>query len=374
MTIESTRQLHVSAIGRGELIATLRAHPELGHDMLRASYFCTPDWLGAVLEQTAQSDCLGVIAHDGSRPLAVLPLQRVRTRLGLTELRYLGNRYHPDPLGLICRWNDAPRGITAIRRFLLGRPGWHKLTLDFLPPEEAALWSQMHHSQAIAPYLRLPPCFDDLLATFTKKRRYKVRAALSAAAAAGATFEVAECRKVRQRLLDDLFALHDRRTRELDRASSIADPEVRSMHARLAAGSEAARLFALSIQGKPIAVLYGFVFQQRFAYYQVADDPKYSALSPGAVLLSCVIQWCCENSLEELDFLQGNEDYKFHWTKQSRTLMQASMGASSPLAQLSAQVESTLRSFKDRIRISRHVNPISASPLVLPTIHRAARP
>ena len=40
-------------------------------------------------------------------------------------------------------------------------------------------------------------------------------------------------------------------------------------------------------------------------------DPTYAALSPGWVLVGRLIQWAIDAGRTEVDFLRGDEDYKF---------------------------------------------------------------
>jgi GNAT superfamily N-acetyltransferase len=333
-----------------DLPELLEAHPELGERMLRPSYFCTADWLRAVLHTIDESQCVIAVAMRAATPIAVLPLQRVRTRLGVTELRYLGYAYFPDPLGLVCDWREAPEAIIAIRRFLLALPGWHALVLDFLVPEEAALWGGEARAQSTAPFLLLPPRYDELLQSFAKKKRYKIRAAAAAAADAGMTFGVAQSIDEKRLWLDALFTLHDSRTEVIGRKSTLAGDSVRTLHQALVTQSAAPHLFALNMADRPIAVIYGFLHEDRFAYYQVAHDPAWSELGPGAVLLSHVIEWCCNNGVREFDLLQGRSEYKLRWASGRRDLVRVAIAADRPGAKLIAFIERTLRSVQTILR------------------------
>ena len=342
--------LAVRLLPAGDLPELLEAHPELGEHMLRPSYFCTADWLRAVLQTIDESQCVIVVAMRASTPIAVLPLQRTRTRLGITELRYLGYAYFPDPLGLICDWREAPEAMIAIRRFLLAFPGWQALILDFLVPEEAALWGGEARAQSAAPFLSLPPRYDELLQSFAKKKRYKIRAAAAAAADAGMTFRVAGSNDEKLLWIDALFTLHDSRSEVVGRKSTLTGTSVRTLHHALVTHSAAPRLFALIMADRPVAVIYGFLHEDRFAYYQVAHDPAWSELGPGSVLLSHVIEWCCRNGVKEFDLLQGRSEYKLRWASGRRDLVRVAIAADRPAAKLVAFIERTLRSAQTFLR------------------------
>jgi hypothetical protein len=67
------------------------------------------------------------------------------------------------------------------------------------------------------------------------------------------------------------------------------------------------------------------------------------SLSPGAVLLYKAIEQCCGIGVKEFNFLQGNEGYKWKWTKSSRTLYTVEMYNSTP--------RGFLLKLKDKIRL-----------------------
>ncbi|NJN79266.1 MAG: GNAT family N-acetyltransferase [Anaerolineales bacterium] len=46
-------------------------------------------------------------------------------------------------------------------------------------------------------------------------------------------------------------------------------------------------------------------------------------LSPGWVLLSHTIQWCCENDRYEFDFMRGDEDYKYRFGGVNKFVMRS---------------------------------------------------
>ncbi|MDP1778702.1 MAG: GNAT family N-acetyltransferase, partial [Anaerolineales bacterium] len=47
--------------------------------------------------------------------------------------------------------------------------------------------------------------------------------------------------------------------------------------------------------------------------HEAGINRDFMDLSPGWVLLSYVLQWCCENGRYEFDFMRGDEEYKYRF-------------------------------------------------------------
>ena len=74
------------------------------------------------------------------------------------------------------------------------------------------------------------------------------------------------------------------------------------------------------VDGKPAASLYGLRYRDTFSFYQSGFDPDFSKQSVGLVMMGLAIRSALEEGCAEYDFLHGGEEYKFHWTSQSREL------------------------------------------------------
>ena len=75
-------------------------------------------------------------------------------------------------------------------------------------------------------------------------------------------------------------------------------------------------LFALKVDGVPIAAEIASVDRGRFESYMVAYDPKWKSYSPGNILSEYTLQWAFDRGLD-FDLRIGNEPYKYRWAKRS---------------------------------------------------------
>jgi CelD/BcsL family acetyltransferase involved in cellulose biosynthesis len=96
-------------------------------------------------------------------------------------------------------------------------------------------------------------------------------------------------------------------------------PECRDFLAALCAREDATggvAMFALKVDGVPIAVYLVSIDRRRVEYYSNAYDDEWSTYSPGSVLIEYLLQWTFERGLD-FDFRIGDQAYKYKWAKQS---------------------------------------------------------
>lgn len=94
-------------------------------------------------------------------------------------------------------------------------------------------------------------------------------------------------------------------------------------------------LYVLVHQAQPVAALLAFHFAESALYYQAGWDPDspLARLSPGVVLMRQSIEDAIGSGLRYYDFLRGDEEYKFRWTKTIRTISTLLL-ARTPLARV----------------------------------------
>jgi CelD/BcsL family acetyltransferase involved in cellulose biosynthesis len=318
--------------------------------MAYPSFFCSTPWLTAAAAMESASDLAVLQLCDGDGVVGLMPLVRRSNRLGGSDLRPLGADFYPDPVGVICDVRLRPALIRLIRTYVeSGSLHCDRMSLVWMHKDEAALWADHVQKMTLAPYLELPATFDYLMQGFKKKRRYNLNASVSRFVEAGGRF--LQCNDVtgKERLLDDLFELHATRSEQRRIESLIATSRAKTFHRRLAVEAPEARLYALLLDGRTIAVLYGFEFCGNFMYYQIAHDPAFSSFGPGGVLLYLVIKDCCERGIREFNFLQGDEAYKRSWTKTSRDLYSAMVIGGSSRAKLLAALHSLKKTLSSSI-------------------------
>ena len=97
--------------------------------------------------------------------------------------------------------------------------------------------------------------------------------------------------------------------------------DVRKFHKKIAGlflHSDMLRLYFLRVQGKDVATLYTFKYNDKLFYYQGGWDPEFSEDRVGNILTNLVIEEAINKGYSEYDFLRGTESYKTQLTDKMR--------------------------------------------------------
>ena len=79
-------------------------------------------------------------------------------------------------------------------------------------------------------------------------------------------------------------------------------------------------MYVLRLNGPTVAVMYGFLYNGTFSFYQHGFDDRYQQHSIGLVLMALSIRAAIEEGAGEFDMLWGLEPYKFLWARDTREL------------------------------------------------------
>ena len=65
--------------------------------------------------------------------------------------------------------------------------------------------------------------------------------------------------------------------------------------------------------GTIAAASFNFVYEKRLQAYLTAYDPRYERASPGTILMVHYIKWAFDSGLHYVDFLRGDEPFKYRF-------------------------------------------------------------
>ncbi|MDG4553804.1 MAG: GNAT family N-acetyltransferase [Candidatus Competibacter sp.] len=290
-------------------------------NMSYPSFFCCGEWLKTAANALCYKNELSIlVVKKNDCVKALLPLVSKRNILGGNDLHFLGTDFFPDPVGLICSPTDRDESVLVLKKYLLAISGWDRFIMNWVLQDEQIAWNLPSKCISTENFKTLPHDFNKLLGNFKKKKRYNLRAMARKFLDAGGRMIASTDRSSYKYFLDILFLLHQKRAEERIHKSTFAGSRVEAFHQQLIHSTDRACFYGLLLNQQIISVIYGFKFDNRFFYYQVAHDPDYADLSPGTVLLFFVIEDCCLKGVKEFNFLQGDESYKKIWTNESRAL------------------------------------------------------
>ena len=303
-------------------------------DSASASPFLTWEWLHSWWTHLGGSSQLRmlVVRADGEL-IAIAPFQLTSNGVAhLSCLELLGTgEAGSDYLDVIIRRGWESEGVNAIERFI--RSQNTTLRLAHLGPSALAEyladrldtrgWTRSTTEGGTCPYIPLAGhTWDSYLATLGASHRANVRRRIRALEQKfDVRFETVTTEAQRRDALPALVRYHERRFD--DRGTAFGTKPLRAFHDEMtkrALDRGWLRMYVLRLNGTPVAVMYGFLYNGTFSFYQHGFDDQYQQHSVGLVLMALSIRAAIEEGAGEFDMLWGLEPYKFLWARDRREL------------------------------------------------------
>ncbi|MFG2824430.1 GNAT family N-acetyltransferase [Kitasatospora sp. NPDC048365] len=284
-----------------------------------SSYFMTPDWvLGSweAMDPAANATAeTAVWTSPDGRVEAVVPLVRTRGRLHprlplpVSFWTLLGSGADAADHGLL---PALPHRHAEVGAWLAGRVRGGSLWLPAMDPEAGPGLlppGTRRIARTTCPRLTVGPGLPVGSTGFRRLMRRRERQL----ADAGVTFRWVAPPQMTAEVIDTVLRLHLLR-QEVKGTRTAFGPARRAFHLRLlerADGDRGPTALLAEREGRPVGAVYGFLWQNTFAYYNGGWDPAYARLSLGTVLLDRAVAEASALGLDTFDFLRGDEEYKY---------------------------------------------------------------
>ena len=284
-----------------------------------------------------------IIAHENNQLVGIAPLF-IAEYENAQSILLIGSIEISDYLDVIVKKDDHAKFISGLLNFLAsdligaGEPSpydWSKIDWYNLPDdsptllvlkEEADKRGWTHHEEVYRPTPRiaLNGSFDDYLARIEKKQRHEIRRKMRRAAESDldVKFILVDKDADIEKEINDFF---DLMIQDPNKANFLHPAMREQMTAVLHGAYENNYLWLafLEIDGVKTAASLNFDYKNKLWGYNSGVSRSHMDLSPGWVLLSHTIQWCCENGKYEFDFMRGDEDYKYRFGGVNRFVMRS---------------------------------------------------
>jgi CelD/BcsL family acetyltransferase involved in cellulose biosynthesis len=255
----------------------------------------------------------------------IAPLFAARTGSGQISLLFIGTLAISDYLDLIAAPADLPVFAEALLSELQahGPQGWEMLDLHNIPEESPtipALEAAAGRRGWLVTSERLEPCpvlhfegdWESYLGSLDKKQRHELRRKMRRIEEVpeGVSWRIigpGDDIEAATETFMGLMAYDEKKARFLT--------QVMRSHMRRAVRAAFdhgwLQLSFLDIGGTPAAGYLNFDYAGRLWVYNSGLNPDYLQLSPGWVLSGHIIRWAIEHDRHEMDFLRGDERYKY---------------------------------------------------------------
>ena len=256
------------------------------------------------------------IASQDGRLLGGVALE-VERRHGLRIAHFMGR--HHAALADVLLANDAPTEVAQELARRIGRAGGDYVDLFGLPggsrlagvlPQPATSFVRVE-----APVVDITAGWETVYRekTSSKRRNLHKRRRRQLEELGDLSITIARSTNELVPALEASFLLHDLRWNGRPDGSEFTTPPGREFNrAAIKALGDAgiARILLLTLDRKPIAFQYYFLFERGMYVHRLAFDPALARFSPGQVAILAAIGAAAEEGVTHVEFLGGNERYK----------------------------------------------------------------
>lgn len=300
----------------------------------RASTACVfnhPAWWGAAVDcYGAGRRILSVTARIDGEPCGYWLLweKRMGPKDGCALiLEPVGARHTDYVMPLVVRGREPAPVIAAMLAAVKARLSPASLLLwpkaDAMDTADAAVRSAfpaarhlVHRHIRRCPRVTLPNDYETLTKRWSGNHRSQLRRRERRLREIGElTLEVAGTRAQVLNGLETMFAIHRVNWNGRGEGSEFDDPVNCRFIEAVAAGLpiELLHYSELRLGGKPLSCNFDFRLDDEILFYKGAFDIEYSRCSPGMVHTARVSEWAIGEGIQTLDFMQGEEPYKYLW-------------------------------------------------------------
>ncbi len=283
------------------------------------------DWYASCYDTLHGDDDLRLVvsrSHDGVVD-GIAPL--VRTRRGRTEwLEFIGASYLYEPCSVLATSSASRRDIYEALAHtsdpvMLSRV---EHTPDPLPKSlRTGFWLRKDASGA--PTLDLESGREAFLQTLSKSRRSDLRRAERRAAAYGDLNFVVDRpgENAVQQSLGLAMAIEDKSWKARRGSSLAMNPRLASFFADYctrSATSQRLRIFFLKAGNTPVATAICLETSSAIWFLKIGYDEEYADCSPGILLLTKIVEYCCDNRIGKIEHLGAPANWLSPWTSYIR--------------------------------------------------------
>ena len=296
-----------------------------------ASVFNHPAWWDAAIESYgAGRRIFGVTVHVDAEVCGYWPFweKRMGAKDGFARVvEPVGARLTDYVMPLVMRGHDRSRVISAMLGALKRElsPGaillWPKA--DLVHAADAAVAQAYssgrylrHRHIRRCPRATLPHSFDAIAARWSGNRRKHFRRNQRQLSSLGnLTFDVAQTRGEMVEYVDTLFSVHRANWNVRGVSSEFDQPENRRFVEAIVRGLplELLHCSELRLDGRAVSCNLDFRLDDELLLYKCTFDIAFARYSPGMVHMAKVLEWAIANGVKVMDFMQGEEDYKYLW-------------------------------------------------------------
>ncbi|MGB8253225.1 MAG: GNAT family N-acetyltransferase [Anaerolineaceae bacterium] len=319
-TINSLPEFDILAGPWNSLLDVSASHvPFLRHEYLMAWW----QTLGG--GEWSKADLNIIIGSENEHLIGIAPLFSTNEKGRAPALWFIGSIEVSDYLDILVRPEDTLRFCEGLLRYLATDQAtlWAKLDLCNILDDSPSLpafstaareigWQVHEETLQHSPYIPLQGDFDAYLASIDKKQRHEIRRKLRRLESSGINHRWYMTRE-ETKLPGDIDSFLGLMAFDEQKAAFLTPLMRTHMEnvTRCAFQADCLQLMFLEIEGVKVAGSLSFDYLDRLWLYNSGINPTYAEYSPGWLMLAELIRRACEHQYSELDFMRGDEEYKY---------------------------------------------------------------
>ncbi len=301
--------------------------------------FLTWEWMYTWWEYFHENKQLFILTvyDENGKLVGIAPLCINKKKIGgipvLKYIKFLGTMpVSSDHLDFIIYNGMERKVLVAIVEHLFQENRWDFCLLSNIPATSLTgrllkeiMGNRPFQSKIsqVCPYIPLPDQIDDFYSSLSRNMRNTIKRRKRNLFKKYDKVELVAWKNPGdiEDAMERLFALHGIRWKVVKHKGNLTRSDVRKFHKKIAGtflNSDMLRLYFLRVQGKDVAALYIFKYNNKLFYYQGGWDPEWSKDRVGSILTNLVIEDAINKGYSEYDFLRGTELYKTRLTDKKR--------------------------------------------------------
>ena len=294
-------------------------------------------WFRTWWEAFSKDERLHVITvRSGSRLVAAAPMMRMQTNIYGFRAESLHAIYNPHTprCDFIVQNDQGPPVYEAVWRELVADTSCDVIVLAQIPEESRTIpamegvarrhgWLSGQWAAPASPFLSLGCDYETYFSSLRAGCRFNLTKRHARLMRLGPVdLETVTRRDDVEDAMRDGLRIEAAAWKGEKGTAMISDPSVVKFYAQLAqreADLGQLRLTFLRAAGKRIAFNYLLQNGKKLYAVKIGYDPQYHAYSPGNMLLNLILKDACRRGVAEYDLLGGDDEWKFDWTKETRT-------------------------------------------------------
>ena len=267
--------------------------------------------------------------------IGIAPFRKTRKSLkgnfGYNIIEPLTNG-NTDYSGLLITKQEV-QCMQKVLTHLFRQKDWDLITIPDLPQSSPTLDLIKQNSKdlprfkvekgVICPYVEIPDSYEKLLSSLNPKFRKNLNRRLRKLEKEQGKVELKHYSELGS--LDDtmeiFFNLHQKRWERKGEPGVFGSKKAREITIqtiKFFAERDWLRLHFLTVNNRPVATSLDLEYGGTMYGHLCGFDPDYDRYSVGNLLLLKILKQCIIKKISEYDFMQGDEAYKFDWTKKYR--------------------------------------------------------